>query len=149
MKKVVCAILASAVMALALAGCTSGGDSGTGSSASGSSSSASSSASSSSASSSASSSSSASVSASNTDYLSWKAADWNKASQADKEAAAMACMKYVFEQSKLPFDEAAVKPQIPTLVTNFDTSFKADKTNAFSLKDIGDVSAKLLTGSDN
>lgn len=70
---------------------------------------------------------------SSTNYLSWNADDWNNASDADKEACALAYLMYIAELmgQKDNVTEDQLKPQVSTILPQLDTLFKAMPSTGF------------------
>lgn len=93
------------------------------------------------------SSSSSSESTAGTDYMSWTAKEWEAASDADKEAAVMALMKFMMEDNGISMTDdmlaSAVEPQMDTLLSSLDTAFSASDT--LTLQSFAEMSSSAMS----
>lgn len=82
----------------------------------------------------------------NTDYMSWTATEWNAASDAEKEAATTALMKYMIDDNGISMTDemlsSAIEPQLDTMMSSLDTAFAASDT--ITLKDIAEASSSVM-----
>lgn len=82
----------------------------------------------------------------NTDYMSWTATEWNAASDAEKEAATTALMKYMIEDNGISMTDemlsSSLEPQMDTMMSSLDTAFAASDT--ITLKDIAEASSSVM-----
>lgn len=82
----------------------------------------------------------------NTDYMKWTAAEWNVASDEEKEAAVMELMKFMMEENGISMTDemlsSSIESQMDVLIDSLDEAFSSSDT--ITLKTIAEMSSSEM-----
>ena len=83
----------------------------------------------------------------NTDYMSWTATEWNAASDEEKEAAALAIIKFMAEDNDISVTDEMLSSladsNMSSMISSIDTGFEAGLLT--TLQDMADLGSSIMS----
>lgn len=87
------------------------------------------------------------ASGASTDYLSWTATEWNAASDEEKEAAALAIIKFMAEDNDISVTDEMLSSladsNMSSMISSIDTGFEAGLLT--TLQDMADLGSSIMS----